>query len=284
MNTPQLVRYDDAAVFATRATGWLVENEAANNLLLGILPSLVESPRPGNERTYLASIEANDEIVGCAFRTPPFHLGVTPMPAAALASLVADVAAVYPSLSGVIGPPTTARAVADTWVAAHGGTARLAMQQGIYELERVNFPTTMPRGATRIADPTDAPLLRSWAQAFVADTGIPAHDVHGLADRLVAERAMAIWEVDGEPCCMTGVNGPTPNGIRVSYVYTPPDKRGRGYASALVAHVSRAQLDHGKRFCFLYTDLTNPTSNRIYQKLGYRQVAESIEVKIEEEE
>ena len=79
------------------------------------------------------------------------------------------------------------------------------------------------------------------------------------------------------------MNGPTPNGIRVGYVYTPPGQRGRGYASALVAHVSQAQLDAGKRLCFLYTDMTNPTSNYIYQKLGYRRVAESIEVKIDDE-
>ena len=205
------------------------------------------------------------------------------MPTAAYAPLVADVAAAYPRLPGVIGPPATARAVADAWVAEHGGRASLAMQQGIYELERVTFPANMPTGVPRIAAPADAPLLYAWAQAFVEDTRIPAHDVRGLADRMVVERNMMLWEHDGEPCCMAGVNGPTPEGIRVGYVYTPADKRGYGYASALVAHVSQAQLDAGKRLCFLYTDLTNPTSNRIYQKLGYRQVAESIEIKIDDD-
>jgi len=280
MTAPRVIRYRDPANFAARATAWLVEHEAENNLLLGLLPSLISGQHTFEEPLYLATIEANEEIVGCAFRTPPFHLGLTPMPATAHDALVADVAAEFSGLPGVIGPPVTAQAVAETWVAAHGGQARLAMQQGIYELENVTFPANMPAGATRIADPADAPLLYAWAQAFVEDTGIPAHDVHGLADRMVAERNMVLWEADGEPCCMAGVNGPTPDGIRVGYVYTPPDKRGHGYASALVAHVSQAQIDAGKRFCFLYTDLTNPTSNSIYQKLGYRQVAESVEIKI----
>jgi len=282
VKAPRIVRHQAPADFAARATDWLVRREAENNLLLGLLPSLISGQHPFEDTLYLATVECDDDIVGCAFRTPPFHLGVTRMPAAAYAALVTDVAAVFPRLPGVIGPPATAQAVAETWIALHGGQTRLAMEQGIYELTNVTFPTNMPAGATRIADPADAPLLYAWAQAFVEDTGIPAHDVRGLADRLVAERGMVLWEVDGEPCCMTGVNGPTPEGIRVSYVYTPPDKRGHGYASALVAHVRQAQREAGKRLCFLYTDLTNPTSNRIYQKLGYRQVAESIEIKIEE--
>jgi predicted GNAT family acetyltransferase len=131
------------------------------------------------------------------------------------------------------------------------------------------------------ADESDAALLQQWARAFVAETGIPAHDVHGLADRLVAAGGMMLWERGGRPRCMAAVTGDTPNGIRVSYVYTPPGDRGAGYASALVAELSPAQFSAGKKLCFLYTDLTNPTSNGIYRRLGYQQVAESMEVVIE---
>jgi len=276
----EVIRHPNPSHFEARATGWLVEHEAANNLPLGILASLISGQHAFETPLYLATVEADGKVVGCAFRTPPFHLGVTSMPAAAYAAVVADVATVFPHLPGVIGPPATAQGVADTWIAAHGGQTRLSMQQWIYELERVTFPLNMPAGTMRVADPADTELLHAWALAFVRDTGIPAHDARGLTDHLVAERSIMLWENDGEPCCMTAANGPTPNGIRVSYVYTPPDRRGRGYASALVARVSQAQLDAGKRFCFLYTDMTNPTSNGIYRKLGYQQVAESAEVKI----
>ena len=80
------------------------------------------------------------------------------------------------------------------------------------------------------------------------------------------------------PKSVTGVGGETPSGIRIGPVYTPPPDRGQGYASALVAAVSQAQLDAGRRFCFLYTDLANPTSNRIYQAIGYRPVTGALRI------
>jgi predicted GNAT family acetyltransferase len=203
------------------------------------------------------------------------------MPTGAHAALVADAADVYSHMPGVIGPPATAHAVAQAWAATQGGTPRLAMSQGIYEIEQVTFPTTMPAGGHRLASRHDGDLLRTWGTAFVADTGIPAHDVHGLADRLVAAGEMHLWEDDGVPCCMAATTGATPNGIRVGYVYTPPAKRGHGYASALVATATQQHLDSGRTRCFLYTDLTNPTSNRIYRRLGYRHVADSVEVVID---
>src|SRR5581483_201888 len=87
---------------------------------------------------------------------------------------------------------------------------------------------------------------------------------------LVRRRSFGVWEVDGEVVSMCGYGGPTPNGIRIGPVYTPPEHRGHGYASALTAEVSQHQLDAGRTFCFLYTDATNPTSNAIYERIGYR--------------
>jgi predicted GNAT family acetyltransferase len=82
-------------------------------------------------------------------------------------------------------------------------------------------------------------------------------------------RVAYVWEDAGEVVAFAGVAGPTPRGIRIGPVYTPPDRRGRGYASNLVAEVSRRQLASGRNFCFLFTDLANPTSNHIYQTIGY---------------
>ena len=85
-------------------------------------------------------------------------------------------------------------------------------------------------------------------------------------------RTFYLWEHDGRPVSMAGVTGPTPHGIRVGPVYTPPAERGRGFGSALTAAASQAQLDDGRRFVFLFTDLDNPTSNKIYQAIGYEPV------------
>ena len=84
-----------------------------------------------------------------------------------------------------------------------------------------------------------------------------------------------LWEDGGEPVSAAGWGGPTPNGIRIGPVYTPPELRGRGYATALTAELSQRLLDEGRRFCFLFTDLANPTSNGIYERIGYVRVAES---------
>ncbi|MCA1588626.1 MAG: GNAT family N-acetyltransferase [Chloroflexi bacterium] len=83
-----------------------------------------------------------------------------------------------------------------------------------------------------------------------------------------------VWEDEGEVVSLVGTGGETPNGIRIGPVYTPPERRGRGYASSLTAAASQDQLERGRRFVFLFTDLSNPTSNKIYQAIGYRPVCD----------
>ena len=88
-------------------------------------------------------------------------------------------------------------------------------------------------------------------------------------------RRLLLWEVEGTAVSMAGYSGPTPNGIRVAWVYTPPENRGKGFAGACVAALSQKLLDDGRKFCFLYTDLANPISNHVYQKIGYEPVTDA---------
>jgi predicted GNAT family acetyltransferase len=78
---------------------------------------------------------------------------------------------------------------------------------------------------------------------------------------------------------LAGFSGPTTTGIRIGPVYTPREHRGRGYATALVAELSTAMLARGYRACFLYTDLSNPISNAIYERIGYQRVADAVEIR-----
>jgi len=96
-----------------------------------------------------------------------------------------------------------------------------------------------------------------------------------------ADGGIELWEDEGEVVSLSGWGGPTPNGIRIGPVYTPPEHRGHGYATALVAELSQRLLDGGRSFCFLYTDLANPTSNAIYERIGYVKVAEAAMVAFE---
>ena len=122
-------------------------------------------------------------------------------------------------------------------------------------------------------------LVTDWVVAFSTEAmpeQPPIDDPEAVADRWIARvnRLLYLWEDGGRVVSLVGAGGETPNGIRIGPVYTPPDARGRGYATSLTAAASADQLERGRRFCFLFTDLANPTSNAIYQSIGYEPVCD----------
>jgi len=126
------------------------------------------------------------------------------------------------------------------------------------------------------ASADDRTIVRDWVRAFHEEAigDAPAQDYDAMADRLIRGlgRTAYLWVDDGRPVSLAGAGGLTPNGIRIGPVYTPPELRGRGYASNVVAALSQHQLDRGRTFVFLFTDLANPTANKIYQDIGYEPV------------
>jgi len=138
------------------------------------------------------------------------------------------------------------------------------------------IPPRPAPGHCREVDERDRSLLTAWCSAFHAEAlpHTPPPDPAAAADLMLrrAGRVAYLWEDAGEVVALAGAGGPTPRGVRIGPVYTPPDRRGRGYASNLVAEVSQRQLAAGRSFCFLFTDLANPTSNHIYQSIGYMPV------------
>jgi uncharacterized protein len=213
-------------------------------------------------------------------RTPPWNLVLArPTKDEVLAALVD---AVTDDLPGVVGACPEIHAFSTLWAAKTGTRSRLAVEQGIYVLDTVR-PITPVAGRARAATPDDRPLLLAWWKAFaieVAHTRTP--DVDEIA-RAVDHRlddtvgGFLLWD-DGEVVSLAGYGSPTPHGIRIGPVYTPPERRGRGYGTAVVAALSADCLAAGHRFCFLYTDLANRTSNAIYQRIGYEPVCESAEI------
>jgi predicted GNAT family acetyltransferase len=152
----------------------------------------------------------------------------------------------------------------------------------MFALEQVEPVTGVP-GTMRMATFEDRPLLWEWFLAFAVEAlpGEPNEELRtrDLDHRLSADDAgVALWEEYDGAVSLAGFGGPTPNGIRIGPVYTPPELRGRGYASALVAELSSSLLAGGRRFCFLYTNLANPTANKIYERIGYVRVGESAEI------
>jgi hypothetical protein len=259
-----------------RAGPWLLEREAEHNLLLGISRQLIEGRASFEPPVYLATIEEEGDVVGCAFRTPPYKLGLTRMPRAAVPAVATDVGSVYASIPAVLGPEAEAHAFADAWCARTGAVAVPGMRHRIYQLDRV-VPPHWPPGRFRPAEPADRDVVIAWFLSFGTEAGLDDPRLTQTAEARLAERTVFLWD-DGGPRSMGGWTARTPNGVRIAFVYTPPEHRGRGYATALTAMASQRALDSGFRFCFLYTDLANPISNTIYQRIGYRPVCDVVDV------
>ena len=275
----RLDRYAGAADFLAAAGGWLEQREAEHNLILGIASTVIDHPDLYGGSPYLATVTADGTFVAAALRTPPWNLVLSEVDdERALDLLVTDLTAIKPP--GVVGRPDVATGFASRWVGVHGGRWEIGMEERLFELSAVIPPREVP-GAMRPATPADRALLVDWIRAFGREA-LGEQDSSRVAasvdDWLAGKgRQLWLWD-DGGPTSLTGVGGRTPNGTRIGPVYTPPERRGQGYASALVAAVSQAQLDDGLRFCFLYTDLANRTSNKIYQAIGYRPITDALRI------
>lgn len=273
-------RHGDVLDFLTRVGDYLGAREAEHNLLLGIASTLRDAPEVYDEAPpVLASVSADGAVVAVALQTPPHNL---------ILSEVEDLAAIDAlaeglggeELPGVVGPPGAVQRFAERWSERTGDGWEVQLEERIFRLQRVIAPLPAP-GEMRPATLADRDLVVDWIVAF-GEEALPEVDAARVAasvdDSLAGiGRRIFLWQ-DGEPVSLAGAGGETPHGIRIGPVYTPPSLRGRGYASALTAAVTQAMLDEGRRFCFLYTDLANRTSNKIYQAIGYEPVTDALMV------
>jgi len=270
-----VTRPRDPKEFEDQAGAFLATREAENNLILGLITGLKAGRTFGPEQPFFVVVRDGAAVVGAAMRTPPLNLILAAGTAdRALASILERLEGEASEIPGMSGPKALVGEAARLWSVRHGASARIAMAQRIYQLTAL-VPTRPVPGRMRVARVEDRALLATWFQGFVRES-MPDQDdslehVGETADYWVRGGGLRVWE-DQVPVSMAGASGATPNGIRVGAVYTPPQKRRRGYASALVAALSQEQLDAGRKFCFLYTDLANPTSNKIYREIGYEPV------------
>ena len=281
-SAPRLERPGDPAEFQKIAGPFLAQREAENNLSLGLISGLVAG-RNWGPAVYFGAVRDGDRVVGVAMRAGLYLIVTAGTEDAALRMLVDDAVRATPDAPGIVGPKELARRAVDMWTAQTGQRARVQTAERIYALSRL-IPPRAVAGRMRPARTADLELVAAWLLAFVREA--QPHLESSLegarenAEGWIKGGRLRIWENNG-PVSMAGASGPTPNGIRVGAVYTPPERRRRGYASALVAALSQEQLDGGKRFCFLYTDLANPTSNKIYQDIGYEPVSDVDEYRFE---
>jgi uncharacterized protein len=269
----------DVDAFLARAGAFLAEHEAENNLLFGICSNLKANPSLFTAAPRFAVAVKNaagaERVVAAALQTPPHRLVISHLDDLEAVDALADSLADDP-LPGILGAGPVARRFAERWTARTGGSFERRMAERIFRLAAVRQPRAT-EGRMRLAEPSDQALVAGWLRAFVDEAlGEAFEDAEVAAHRWIARsgRTLHLWQVGDATVSLCGVGGATPTGIRVGPVYTPPGHRGHGYASNLVAQASQVQLDAGYRFLFLFTDLANPTSNKIYQAIGYERVTD----------
>jgi predicted GNAT family acetyltransferase len=268
-----LRRFHDVDAFEERARPFLLAREAEHNLFIGICSQVREGRW---EDPYFTVVERDEEVLAAAFRTPPHNLGLSHIAdPSAVSAIAEDAAAAFDALPGVLGDKASARSFAEHWQRLTGRGFRVGMEQRIYQATDATDPFKAP-GQMRDATAADRETYVGWFRAFHEEVGGIMGDVEASVDlRLEGPPSTGLvsWWHDGALVSMSGWGAPTPNGIRVGPVYTPPGLRGRGYAGSCVAALT-ARLLEGRRFVFLFTDLANPTSNSIYRKIGYRPICD----------
>jgi len=277
----QLHLYSTAQAFLTATQTALEAEEAANGLMYGLALRILKFPERFEPPPYLCAVLEDGQPVVAALMTPPHNLVVFSTQRKPLAEAFDLVAQNLRrddwSVPGVIGPNAAALGFAQAWQHLTGQTYTLQMHARVYELRRV-IPPPQPPGSMRLAVEEDLDLIARWSQAFheeaLPDEPLSTPEQYlEFAHQRIGDRSFFLWQ-DSVPVALAGWTRPTPHGCSVGPVYTPPKYRGKGYASALTAGLSQLLLDQGKLFTALFTTLANPTSNSIYQKIGYRPVTD----------
>lgn len=277
-------RFTDAVdEYADRVRDVLAAEPERHTVALTVMEAVRGGQRWSDAPMHFGWWEEAGVVHGAVSLTPPFPLLLTLVPPGSVDGLVAALRERGAPVSGVNGERDLAEEVARRWCAANGLRAATAMEQRLYRLDRLVPPDPPPPGAARRASAADLDLVVGWFGDFHAEAEPSAgpSDLAGLVRGRVEAGLVWLWEDGGAPVAMAGRN-PTAAGVaRVGPVYTPPARRRRGYGAAVTAACTGDALDRGAAGVVLFTDLANPTSNAIYQAIGYRPVRDRVVLRFE---
>lgn len=271
----EVVRHDHADELLAMSGAFLESRESENNLPLGLAHTLARDPEYyGDEPPLLLSILEHGSPVGVAIRTPPRRIVLSRFGTdigAAVDLLVSFLRGNELTVPGVVGPEMESRYFSDNWMKAHPGlTATISTRLRVFEARSVVDVPLAP-GRLRLAEMNDHPLMAKWIAAFsheaIGEDSDPGRAERN-AEKYIRERNLYVWDQDG-PVSIARESRSMKRGTVISLVYTPPAFRNRGYATSCVYHLTKKLLAGGHEFCSLFTDLANPTSNHIYQDIGY---------------
>jgi uncharacterized protein len=272
----QLQQFDSIQEFWHDTQAYLLQHEAENNLLLGILHILLHNPDRYPQPPYLAIAKTNDDILAVAIRTPPHKLLLSKAQNLDALTLIAQDLQ-QERLPGVTGLVPEVEFFVQIWQTLTGQIAQRTVAMRIHQLTIHQLTSVQPlstdNGFLRLATDSDRSLLMKWVPAFNAEIAQVMQDsAEKIVDSGLQHQHIYLWE-DGMPVSLA--SGKCSHGFaRIGLVYTPSEYRQKGYATACVSALSQKFLDQGSRCCFLLTDVANPTSNHIYCKIGYQPMSD----------
>jgi GNAT superfamily N-acetyltransferase len=273
--------HDDPRAFTAIAEPFYRQDTLRHTVALTVMVRSVTADAAAPPR--MATLHEDGDLIGVALRTPPRPVIASGLPTdpVLLETFLTRWLEIDPDLPGASGPRDRVEALGAAWTRVTGGTTTEVLASRLYQLGQLT-PPVVP-GRARLPTEDDLDLLVSWQIGF-AEEAHPGNSDHSddaaIIRRLfVVGDHLVLWEDGGEPVSWAVGSAPIGGMSRVGPVYTPPEHRGRGYGSAVTAAVSRRVRDAGAKDVVLFTDLANPTSNSIYQKIGYRPVYDSSELR-----
>ncbi|HFJ9453933.1 GNAT family N-acetyltransferase [Bacillus anthracis] len=274
----QLHVYEEIVNFKEEVTPFLEKNEQENNLILGVL-QMVHQP------IFMGIAKQGEEIAVVFLQTEEkkqIIVATSEMAEEDIVELAKKLAEVYPNVPGLIGNKKIVQRLAEEIAVLENKKTTVAMEQGIYELKQVKKKWNGDE-VFREVNSDELTLIEQWIYQFCEDVNLPTtkEEAKQTAHTLITNHRLFGLEVDGKLVSVAAKTRPTKNNITVNFVYTPKEERKKGYASNCVAALSQRMLDEGYKTTTLYTDLANPTSNKIYQEIGYEQIAESVLIFLE---
>ncbi|NMH74560.1 GNAT family N-acetyltransferase [Bacillus sp. RO2] len=271
--------YENAHDFEKKIESFLLEKEDVFSLFYGVLQAI----KAGNyENPFMATIEEDGNVLAFFQMTPPHPLNIIFVDENRLDEIIdffiKNIVELKIEFSSIISLKEWAYKVAEKWEDKTGKAHQLLMDQGLYRLNTVNEMLVHSPGSWRYAEESDSALIEKWFNSFENDAGLSTSPIEQVKKRVAMflnKQEIFIWEDKGKIVSMMKKSRPTKNGVTVSLVFTPKEERKKGYARTLVTAVSK-ELLKDFNFCVLYTDLMNPTSNKIYREIGYERIADSV--------
>lgn len=271
----RIIQYQSGEDFMADNLALLQREEAANNLIIGLAFGIQAGKYPVESSLLLAVIESEESIL-CALQTPDRNLTfygdekAIPTAVSWLSNFCKEKNHTIP---GLVAPRTLTIAFAEQWQQQNGTPWKVHMAQRVFQLDEVTEFSKAP-GHLRKATVKDKPTIARWLIQFHQEA--MGEDIRGeemeRAQKMLDADRLYLWEND-EVVSMAASTRSTTNGISINAVFTPEEFRKKGYASSCVANLCRTLLNQGHAFCSLFTDAENPTSNKIYQDIGFKEVA-----------